>query len=265
MSEKLAQQESPGQGPQVALFVTCLVDLFRPSVGFASLELLQQANCRVVVPKNQTCCGQPAYNNGDYKAATKQAKLVIASLEDAEYVVAPSGSCAGMIKHHYPRLLQDEWHERAQDVAAKTYELTAFLSDVVALPAQTPSSVEARKIAYHDGCAGLRELGVRDQPRTLLKSQCGVEVQELRDREVCCGFGGTFCAKMPDISAKMADDKLGDILNTGADTLTGGDLGCLLSLAGRASRQGKNLEVRHIAEILTGRNDTPPIGQGSKP
>jgi L-lactate dehydrogenase complex protein LldE len=261
MSESSAQHGATDHGPHVALFVTCLVDLFRPSVGFASIALLKSAGCRVSVSSNQTCCGQPSYNNGDYDAASKQAKMVVASLEDTDYIVAPSGSCAGMIRHHYPRLLNGEWQHRAEAVAAKTFELTAFLYDVMMLPEPATPRVRREKVAYHDGCAGLRELGVREQPRALLKHQCDTEVLELQGRDVCCGFGGTFCAKMPEISAKMADDKLQDIANIGATTLVGGDLGCLLSLAGRAIRTGKNIEVRHIAELLCGEADTPPIGQ----
>jgi L-lactate dehydrogenase complex protein LldE len=262
MSESPAQPGSTEHGPHVALFVTCLADLFRPSVGFASIDLLERAGCRVSVPQNQTCCGQPSYNNGDYNSASKQARMVVESLEDFEYVVAPSGSCAGMIRHHYPRLLKGEWQHRAEAVAVKTFELTAFLYDVMSLPQPDGPAKTQAKVAYHDGCAGLRELDVRQQPRALLKEQCGIDAMELQGKDVCCGFGGTFCAKMPEISAKMADDKLADALNTGADTLVGGDLGCLLTLAGRASRSGRNIEVRHIAELLSGNPDTPPIGQG---
>ncbi len=260
MSERSAAQGKASGRPLVALFATCLVDLFRPSVGFASLTLLQRAGCEVVVPPEQTCCGQPAYNNGDRAAIIALAKQTIAMLEPADYVVIPSGSCAGMLSEHYPRLFDGEWHDRALAVASKTFELTSFLRDIAPLPTPEKLHPPSGKVAYHDSCAGLREMQVREQPRALLKSTCGVEVVELQQRDVCCGFGGTFCAKMPEISAKMADDKLKDAASTGATILTGGDLGCLMSLAGRAQRTGQNLEMRHVAELLVGDQDTPPVG-----
>lgn len=246
----------------MALFVTCLADLFRPSVAFASLTLLRRAGCRVSVPRAQTCCGQPAYNAGDYTATRPLIKRVIEMLEPADYVVVPSGSCAGMICQHYPRLLSGQWRERALALSAKTFELTTFLRDIARLSGSARSAGDAGDIAYHDGCAGLRELGVRAQPRDLLRDLCGIEPAELAQRDVCCGFGGTFCAKMPAISAKMADDKLDDALARGANTLVGGDLGCLLHLAGRASRRGLQLELRHVAELLAGDTDTAAIGRG---
>ena len=249
---------------QVFLFVTCLADLFRPSVAWASLALIERAGYQVQVPQQQTCCGQPAYNSGDYAATIPLAKQVIRMLEPADYVVAPSGSCAGMISHHYPKLLDGEWRERALQLAAKTYELTRFLTEVARLEPAPAAHAPLEAVAYHDSCAGLRELGIREQPRQLLQQLCGIEVKELDKRDVCCGFGGTFCAKMPEISAKMVDDKIDDVLATGANTLTGGDLGCLLNIAGRARRRGKDLEVRHVAELLCGDLDEPGIGRGSK-
>jgi len=243
----------------VTLFVTCLADLLRPAVGFASIALLERADCRVHVPLAQTCCGQPAYNSGDYAAARPVARLVIAQLERADCVVVPSGSCAGMIREHYPRLLEGVWRERALALAAKTFELTAFLAEQTAFQGPPRRPDVAGAVAYHDGCAGLRELGLRDQPRKLLGA-LGYQVLEPDQRDVCCGFGGTFCAKMPEISAKMADDKLAAALATGAPTLTAGDLGCLLHLAGRARRRALPLEFRHVAELLAGDDSAPPIG-----
>ena len=257
------QDDAPSpQGMQVALFVTCLADLFRPSVAFASIELLQRAGCLVTVPLQQTCCGQPAYNSGDYEATVPLAKQVIALLEPAEYVVAPSGSCAGMICHHYPRLLEGAWRDRALQLAAKTFELTTFLNDIAHIKPQQGQLQAMPEVAYHDSCAGLREMGIKEQPRQLLREQCGVEVSELEQAEVCCGFGGTFCAKMPEISGKMVDDKLNNVLATGARILTGGDLGCLLNIAGRAQRLGRDIEVRHVAELLAGQLHEPAIGKG---
>ncbi|PLW69736.1 (Fe-S)-binding protein [Pseudohalioglobus lutimaris] len=248
--------------PRVSLFVTCLADLMRPSVAFASIRLLEQAGCIVDVPLQQTCCGQPGYNSGEYEATIPIARQTIELFEHAEYVVAPSGSCAGMICHHYPKLLDGEWRERALALAEKTFELTSFLVDVVKLESAPAVSTDLPPITYHDSCAGLREMGVKDQPRQLLKTLCDVEINEMQQSDVCCGFGGTFCAKMPDISEKMVDDKLRNAGNSGATLLTGGDLGCLLNIAGRARRQGLELEVRHVAEILSGDLYSPAIGEG---
>jgi L-lactate dehydrogenase complex protein LldE len=262
-----AQPAATGEQPAVALFVTCLVDLFRPEVGFATLRLLEDAGCRVYVPRAQTCCGQPGYNNGDYEGARAVARDLIRTFEQSEFVVVPSGSCAGMLIHHYPNLLEGAWRERARALAERTWELTTFLSDVLGdiLPARrpVPAAQAQAAVAYHDGCAGLRELGIREQPRRLL-AESGLAVRELEQPDVCCGFGGTFCAKMPAISAKMADDKLKDAVKTGADTLVAGDLGCLLALAGRARREGVALSFRHVAELLDGEFEAPPIGEGSR-
>ena len=262
MNERHINQPPSPQGKQVALFATCLADLFRPSVAFACIELLQQANCEVSVPLQQTCCGQPAYNNGDYDATIPLAKQVITLLESADYVVVPSGSCAGMICNHYPGLLEGEWRDRALQLAAKTFELTVFLTDVAQIKPRNKHSSDYPSVTYHDGCAGLRELNIRTQPRQLLKELCGIEVKELQQSEVCCGFGGTFCAKMPEISGKMVGDKLNHAVATGARVLAGGDLGCLLNIAGRAKRQGEDIEVRHVAELLCSDMGTTPIGGG---
>ncbi|MEH6584646.1 MAG: (Fe-S)-binding protein [Halioglobus sp.] len=246
----------------VALFVTCLADLFRPSVAFNSIRLLEQAGCRVTVPTLQTCCGQPAYNTGDYEATLPIARQMIEMFEFADYVVVPSGSCAGMISHHYPRILEGEWRKRAIDLAAKTYELTTFLTEVVTIVPPKGKRPPLPSVTYHDSCAGLRELGIKEQPRQLLQALCDTEVTELEQSEVCCGFGGTFCAKMPELSTKMASDKLDHALATKAKILTGGDLGCLMNIAGRAKRLGKDIEIRHIAELLGGDLAGPGIGEG---
>lgn len=259
------QSAAGKEGLKVALFVTCLADLFRPSVAFASITLLERAGCSVSVPLQQTCCGQPAYNAGDYSAAVPVAQKLIENFESADYVVVPSGSCAGMISHHYPRILEGQWRDRALALAAKTYELTAFLHDVAGITADNKQSPLADSVTYHDGCAGLRELDIKTQPRQLLQKLRGVEVIELQQSETCCGFGGTFCAKMPQISGKMVDDKLADTRQTGATILTGGDLGCLMQIAGRAQRLGDKLQVRHIAELLADSLDEPPIGQSGSP
>jgi L-lactate dehydrogenase complex protein LldE len=249
--------------PRVALFVTCLVDLYRPNVGFSAIALLEQAGCTVAVPSSQTCCGQPAYNSGDRATARDLARAVIDAFLPFDFVVVPSGSCGGMIAHHYAGLFADdpEYRGKAESLAAKTHELVAFLTDVRGVTA-----VKARfdgTVTYHDSCSGLRELGIRDQPRALLNSVDGLAMKELQDRDVCCGFGGTFCVKYPEISLRMVGDKVRDILATGADTVLAGDLGCLLNIAGKLKREGSAVRVRHVAEVLAGRTDIPAIGEAS--
>lgn len=247
--------------PRIALFVTCLVDLYRPSVGFAAIKLLEDAGCEVVVPLSQTCCGQPAFNSGDRASAQEIARQVIAAFQSYDYVVAPSGSCAGMIAHHYPSLFAEgdpEARGQAEALAAKTHELVSFLTDVLKVT-RVAASYDGT-ITYHDSCAGLREMGVKAQPRRLLETVEGLAFTELTDSEICCGFGGTFCVKYPEISTRMVSDKVKDITSTGADTLLAGDLGCLLNMAGRLKREGSNIRVRHVAEILAGETATPPIG-----
>jgi len=253
------------QAPYVGLFVTCLVDLFRPSVGFAAIKLLEAGGARVEVPSSQTCCGQPAYNSGDRQDAIAIARQVIETFERFDYVVAPSGSCAGMLRLHYPRLLADDpdFAERADRLAGKSFELTSFLVDVLSLTAV--DTAFPGTVTYHDSCTSLRELHVRDAPRRLLSSVAGLSLVELADSEVCCGFGGAFSVKYPEISAAIADTKLRDIAGTGATTVLSGDLGCLLEIAGRLARERKTVEVRHVAEVLAGMTDEPAIagsGQG---
>jgi L-lactate dehydrogenase complex protein LldE len=245
---------------RVALLVTCLVDLFRPSVGFAAVALLERAGCTVEVPRAQTCCAQPAYNSGDREDAKRIARHVIAAFAGYDYVVAPSGSCAGMVRVHYPELFADEPVTRAQAeaLAARTYELVSFLVDVRGMT-EVAASWDG-SATYHDGCSGLRELGVKAQPRRLLASVDGLRLAELPGAEVCCGFGGTFCVKYPEISNKMVTDKAADIAATGARAVLAGDLGSLLNIAGKLSRLGIPVEARHVAEVLAGMTDTPAIG-----
>ncbi len=246
--------------PKVGLFVTCLVDLFRPNVGFSAVELLERAGCDVSVPPAQTCCGQPAYNSGDRADTRAIAELVIAAFEKFDFVVAPSGSCAAMLKKHYPELFagDDQWEERCKQFSDKVFELVSFLTDVVFLQ-DLPARYDGT-VTYHDSCSGLRELGIARQPRKLLNMVEGVEIKEMKDPDVCCGFGGTFCVKYADISNEIVGQKTADIENTGADLLLAGDLGCLMNMAGKLQREGKATEVRHIAELLAGRLDGPSIG-----
>jgi L-lactate dehydrogenase complex protein LldE len=249
--------------PKVAMFVTCLIDNFRPEAGFAAARLLEQSGCEVVVPV-QTCCGQPAYNGGDKADSVALARNVIAAFEAFDFVVAPSASCAGTIKNHYPLLFENdsEWSERAVALAAKTHELLSFLVDVRGF--RPSGTVCARVCAYHDSCSSLREVRCGREARVLLEDIEGLELREIPDKEVCCGFGGLFSVKYPEVSTRIGDDKIANIKSTGTDLLVGPDLGCLLHLAGLLSRNGETIEVRHAAEILCGMMDKPAIG-GEKP
>ena len=246
--------------PRVGFFATCLMNLFRPNVGFAAVKLLEDAGCSVEVPLAQTCCGQPGYNAGDFDAARALAKQVIAAFEGFDYVVGPSGSCMATIRHDYPKLFADDadWRPRAEALAARSFELLSFLADVRGVRAVAADY--AGTVTYHDSCSGLRELGVKAQPRLLLGSVGGLKLAEMSDTEVCCGFGGSFCVSYPEISGRMADDKLACMAATGADTLLGGDLGCLLHLAGRLKRCGSPVKVFHTAEVLAGMADGAGIG-----
>jgi len=246
---------------RVALFVTCLVDFVRPTIGFAAVKLLEAAGCTVEVPRAQTCCGQPAYNSGDRETAMAIARQVLDAFEGYDHVVAPSGSCAGMLRRHYPQVFADEPAvlPRVQQLAARSWELVSFLVDICGM--QAVRARWERRVTYHDACSGLRELGVKDQPRRLLASVDGLTLRELPGAETCCGFGGMFCVKYPDISDKMVSDKQADIVKTGAEAVLAGDLGCLLNIAGKLHRHGARLEVRHVAEVLAGMTEeVPPIG-----
>lgn len=252
------------RGQRIGLFVTCLVDTMRPSVGFAAVKLLEQAGYKVEVPPTQTCCGQPNYNSGDNASTVTVARSVIETFSGFDYVVSPSGSCAGMIKDHYVTLFDNdpEMKAKADNLAIRTFELTSFLIDVARFSGDF--SVSASKITYHDSCSGLRELDVKQQPRELLSKHKEITLIEGVEAEACCGFGGTFCTKYPEISEQMVDRKVDDIISTGADMVLGGDLGCLMNIAGRLKRRNSNVKVRHVAELLAGQLDHPAIGEGSE-
>ena len=238
---------------RVALFVTCLVDLMRPRIGFATIKLLEEAGCEVAVPKTQTCCGQPAYNSGDRAAAAVLARKVIAEFESFDYVVAPSGSCVDHIRSAYPKLCADDpaWHGRAVALAGRVYELTDFLVNVAKVE-RLPGKF-AGSVTYHDSCAGLRGLGIKVQPRALLAKLPQVELKEMVGAEECCGFGGTFSVKFGEISAAIAEKKCNNLRATEADAIVGGDLGCLLNIEGKLRRMGdETTQVLHIAEVLAG-------------
>lgn len=238
---------------RVALFVTCLVDLMRPSVGFAAIKLLETAGCTVVVPERQTCCGQPAFNSGDRTAAQALARKTIAEFEGFDYVVAPSGSCADQIKNEYPGLLADDsqWRSRAEHLAARVFELTDFLVNI--LKVQAVPGEFAGSVTYHDSCTGLRSLGIKAQPRELLARVPGLTLREMPASEECCGFGGAFSVKFGDISAAIAGKKCVNAQSAGADAVVGGDLGCLMNIEGKLRRMGDDrTQVLHIAEVLAG-------------
>ena len=238
---------------RVGLFVTCLVDLVRPRIGFAALKLLEAAGCEVVVPRTQTCCGQPAYNSGDRATARALAAKVLDEFEGIEHIVAPSGSCGGMIRTHYPELFRDAPAEleRVRKLCERTRELTDFLVNVAGLKS-VPGSFDG-SVTYHDSCSGLRELGVKSQPRVLLASVKGLRLTEMDEAETCCGFGGAFAVKFGGISTHIAERKCANIAASGADAVVLGDLGCMLNIEGRLRRRGDlKTRVLHIAEVLAG-------------
>jgi L-lactate dehydrogenase complex protein LldE len=239
---------------RVGFFVTCLVDLMRPSIGFAAIELLEAGGAEVFVPPTQTCCGQPAYNSGDRADAKALAAKLVTEFEGCDWLVAPSGSCSGMIKTHYADLFTDDsaMLQRVEALAAKTRELTEFLVDELKL-ASVPGRFDGT-ITYHDSCAGLREMGIKTQPRALLAKVPGAKLNEMPECEVCCGFGGTFSIKFGEISSRLADNKCQAIVNTGADAVVLGDLGCMLNIEGRLRRRGDTkTQVLHVAEVLAGK------------
>jgi L-lactate dehydrogenase complex protein LldE len=238
---------------RVGLFVTCLVDLMRPRIGFAAIKLLEAAGCEVVVPRSQTCCGQPGYNSGDRASAQALARKLLDEFEGFDYVVAPSGSCAGMIRTHYPELFHDapDELERVRKLCGRTYELTDFLVNIAKLGA-VPGNLNSA-ITYHDSCAGLRELSIKSQPRQLLAKVPGLKLIEMEEAETCCGFGGTFAVKFGEISTHIAERKCANIAASGADAVVLGDLGCMLNIEGRLRRRGDmKTKVLHIAEVLAG-------------
>ena len=242
---------------RVGLLVTCLVDLMRPRIGFAALKLLEAAGCEVTVPAAQTCCGQPGYSSGDRASAKALARKVLGEFEAFDYVVAPSGSCGGMIRTHYPELFADDPAEleRVERLCAKTYELTDFLVNVAKLrnvPGRF-ATFTRKSVTYHDSCSGLRELGVKAQPRALLAGVDGLTLKEMDECEVCCGFGGEFALQFGEISGHIAERKCANVAASGADAVVLGDLGCMLNIEGRLRRRGDDkTRVLHVAEILAG-------------
>ncbi len=236
----------------ISLFIPCLVDAIYPEVGEAVVRVFERLGLPVTYPLDQTCCGQPAFNAGHRRRAGAAARRFVAIFEDAEAIVCPSGSCVAMVRRHYPELLQedDAWRRRALGVAGKTWEFSEYLVDVLGtddVGAGYPGTV-----TYHDSCHLLRGLGVREQPRRLIRGVRGTRLVEMRDSDRCCGFGGAFSVAYPEISTALVDEKVADILATGADAVVGGDMGCLMNIAGRLSRLGSPVRVMHIAQLLGG-------------
>jgi L-lactate dehydrogenase complex protein LldE len=240
----------------VTLFVQCLVDSLRPDVGDAMVHVFEKLGVSMTYPPDQTCCGQPAFNSGYRKEAAKLARRFLDIFEDAEAIVCPSGSCVHMVRHHYLDLFRDEPEtlQRARDVAAKTYEFTEYLVDVLGIdnPGEQLGSRFDGSVTYHDSCHLSRGLGIRRQPRLLLENTPGLRLVEMEESDRCCGFGGTFSVKYPDISTAMVDAKVRHILDSGAQAVAGCDVSCLLNIAGRLQRLGSPVRALHIAEILAG-------------
>jgi L-lactate dehydrogenase complex protein LldE len=229
------------------LFVTCLVDAFAPQVGEAVVDLLERLGAAVAFPADQTCCGQPPFNAGFHDEARLMAAQTVRVLDATEgTIVVPSGSCADMIIHHIPELLTDD--PAARRVADRTRELTSFL--VEDLGRADVGATGSGTCTLHHSCHGLRNLNVHDQPEQLVDAVEGLERVELGDATECCGFGGLFALEMPDVSAAMLNRKLDAIEATGADVVVGGDISCLMHVAGGLHRRGSRVEVRHIAEVL---------------
>ena len=233
----------------VALFATCLGDQLFPGAVHATVRVLERAGCRVVFDPRQTCCGQPAFNSGFWPDARAVARHFVTVFETAAAIVAPSGSCTAMV-HRYPELLRDdpEWHARAERVAGRTFELSAFL--VRELGVTDLGARFAARVGWHDACHGLRELGVRDEPRRLLAQVRGLELVELATAASCCGFGGTFSVKLPHVSTAMVDHKLDELERQRIDVLAAIDSSCLMQLQGRLERRGARVRTVHLAEIL---------------
>ena len=234
----------------VTLFIQCMVDTHYPEVAEAMVRILQRLGISLHCPSEQTCCGQPAFNSGYRRQAQIAAQHFIEVFEDAEIIVCPSGSCVNMVRHHYVELLQDDaiWLKRARNLANRTYEFSEYLVDVLGVDA--PGARFTKRVTYHDSCHLLRGIGVRQQPRTLLKNVTGLDFVEMQDSDYCCGFGGTFSVKYPDISNAMVTDKVKKIMNTGADVVVGCDMGCLMNIQGKLSRLGSKIEVLHLAQVL---------------
>lgn len=236
---------------KISLFITCLVDQLCPNVGAAAVEVLRRAGCEVVFDERQTCCGQPAFNTGYRKQAQKFAKRFIEIFEESgtEAIVSPSGSCTAMVRHFHELFPDDEnWRKRAGAIAAKTHEFGEFLVNVLGV--EDVGAQFSGKLTWHDACHGLRDLNIRNEPRRLLKNVENAEFVEMANADVCCGFGGTFSIKYPEISVAILDSKIESIEKSGADVVVACDASCLMQIGGRLSRVNSKVKTMHLAEIL---------------
>jgi len=236
--------------PRVSLFVTCIVDQLFPGVGMAVVEVLERIGCQVDFPEGQTCCGQPAFNTGYREEARQVARHFLEVFRDADYVVAPSGSCASMLTRHFAELFQKEpgWLEETLRLEPKVWEFSKFLLEVARV-----EDVGARfeqVVTFHDSCHGLRELGIKEGPRRLLSKVRGLTLREMEPAEECCGFGGAFSVKFPEVSGGMARTKIEAIQRSGAEVVVGIDASCLLQIQGVLSRSGLPVRTMHLAEVL---------------
>ncbi len=236
---------------KVSLFATCLVDQLFPQVGVAAARLLRRLGLEVDYPMGQTCCGQPAFNSGFRNEARQLALRFIEVFEPSEAIVAPSGSCAAMVKVFYPELFDGGWRRRAEALGARVYELSQFLVERLGIE-DLGSRYEARA-TYHDSCHLLRELKTHDAPRRLLRRVAGLELVELESSDICCGFGGLFSVKFPDLSTAIMNDKIEKIARSGAEVVVSCDMGCLMHLAGGIGRRGLPVKTLHLAEVLAGK------------
>jgi L-lactate dehydrogenase complex protein LldE len=229
--------------------VTCLVDLLYPEVGLATVLLLERYGVSVDFPEEQTCCGQPAFNSGFEDEARTLGRSLLDAFEGPDPVIAPSGSCTAMVRSYFPRLFRGTPdQERAERLAARTYELSEFLVDVLGV--ERAEGHWAGRVTFHDSCHGLRELGLTGQARRLLGGVEKLELVEMDRPESCCGFGGTFALRLPQLATAMADDKLAQAEATAAEALVAGDTGCLMHLSGRLSRMGSPMQAVHLATLL---------------
>lgn len=241
---------------QVSLFITCLVDQLWPSVGASTVEVLRRAGCEVVFDERQTCCGQPAFNTGYRHEARVLARRFIEIFEEAktDAIVSPSGSCTAMVHHFHQLFPADEpWRKRAEALAARTYELSSFLVNVLGV--EDLGASFSGRVGWHDACHGLRDLSVHREPRRLIRNVRGVEFVELPNADVCCGFGGTFSVKYPEISVAILDNKIEAIEKAGVRAIVSGDASCLMQIGGRLTRKNSPVRAMHLAELLASRED----------
>jgi L-lactate dehydrogenase complex protein LldE len=241
---------SPDGPPKADLFVTCIIDQLYPQVGVSVVRVLRRLGVDVSFQEDQTCCGQPLYNAGYSKKARTLARRVLDTFKDSEYVVVPFGSCAAMMRVFYLDLFRDDpaMLKQAELLSSKVYEFSQFLTSVLGV--EDTGSTYSGTATYHPSCHLLREMEVRDEPQTLLRSVSGLELTGLPGAETCCGFGGAFSIKFPHISEGMLADKVENVVSTGADTLVSCDMGCLMQIGGGLSRQDSDIKVRHLAQVL---------------